>query len=475
MEIDNIDFLTNQETFHQDSGYIRSAAWLDFRRMLIRDPNVLIENLVWCIHCKEMVPYLGTTTTRLLEHSRKCKDRPLYVTGDGDGEAKITFKLNELKQLRDAAAKFVVKDLRPFVAVEGDGLLDFLFSAVQLGLKHPQMNKADLRKAIGTRNTCMNRVRELGAAGTELITRKIRHSIQVCGKFAVTADLWTEPHMSNNFLGVTVHFFTVEEAAIKLEAFTAEMREIQEMSTTGRVVQNAIYDVLGGIGVTDQEVRDYMHLVTDRGSNMLSAASAFDSSACVAHLFNNVISHMVAVPEMNDIVSKASSLVRYMKTSHAAALMVSRLKSFPETRFNYIHDMLYSIKENYQETFDILMQKEAVTRNPVTDKITCLSVDELKHICDFLCFFKEVTNAIEGEKYVTLNKVWPVLRELRSVLEPKLTDIELITQMKFIGREYIAKPENEKYFNPSEQQKLALFLHPQMNQLSFLNFRGMWT
>lgn len=107
LEIDNIDFLNNQEVFEKDSGYIRSAVWMDMQRMLVRESNVLIENFVWCMHCKNMLPYCASTTTRLIDHIRKCKDRPHT---DTDSVAKISFKMDELKPLRDAGARFVVMD-----------------------------------------------------------------------------------------------------------------------------------------------------------------------------------------------------------------------------------------------------------------------------------------------------------------------------------------------------------------------------
>lgn len=83
-----------------------------------------------------------------------------------------------------------------------------------------------------------------------------------------------------------------------------------------------------------------------------------------------------------------------------------------------------------------------------------------------------MTTAIEGEKDVTLNRVWPALIELRAVLEPKIADIDLISKMKAAGREYINKPERKKYFEATLLHKLALFLHPQMNKMSFLSHRG---
>lgn len=40
-------------------------------------------------------------------------------------DAQINFQFAP-EQFREAAARFVVRDVRPFVAIEGEGLLDFM-------------------------------------------------------------------------------------------------------------------------------------------------------------------------------------------------------------------------------------------------------------------------------------------------------------------------------------------------------------
>lgn len=232
--------------------------------------------------------------------------------------------------------------------------------------------------------------------------------------------------------------------------------------------------IFNDYGVTESEVDEFVCIVTDRGSNMLAAVSGFDSEVCLAHLCNNVTGQVIKVPEVKDIVVKATALVRYMKTSHTASQMTSRLKSFPETRFNYAYDMLVSIRDNHVEIYDVLKTKEESGRNnrDLTEKITCLPIEKLNEICDFLVFFKNATTSIEGDKHVTLHRVWPVLRELRAKVHPNEMDSDLTAAMKHAGRIYIEKPENVRHFNPSTRHRLALFLHPMMNRLQFLSFRG---
>lgn len=473
VEAGTIEFLTQQETIvNNEMACISSGVWLDFRRMLVPEENTVVENIVFCAHCRTTVAYYGTTTTRLRDHQRKCSKRPLDDRTD-NSKSTINFKLEELAQLKESSVKFIVKDVRPFAAIEGEGLLDLIYSGIQLGRKYPRMNEADLKKALPSRNTVVSRVQDMAENSKNLLARKIRNAINLAGKIAATIDAWTEPNNSTKFLSLTVHFFTEEDATLKLECFTADLCETKELSMTGAVIKRAIYDMFAELDLEEEEVRAYVCIVTDRGSNMLVAVDDLDSAECLAHLTNNVVGQMLKNTEVKDILAKASNLVRYMKTSHAGAQLTSKLKSYPETRFNYAYDMLISILTNRNQVFEILEAKEQLSRNKdLTDKVTCLPADKMKSICGFLAFFKELTAAIEGDKHVTLNRVWPALRELRSILQPKPTDCDVVASMKRAGLSYITKPENVRFFEPKMSHKLALFLHPCMNQLPFLNYSG---
>lgn len=350
--------------------------------------------------------------------------------------------------IRNAAAQFIVRDIRPFYAIEGVGLRELIYSGILLGRKYPRMTRADLKTALPARSTLVSRVHEMADNGLSFLTRKIRHALDYSGRIAATADMWTEPNNSTPILAVTVHFFTAEEAKLRLESYTADVREIKELSITGAVIERAIIDIFVDLGVSADEVYEKVCFVTDRGSNMIAATKNMISEKCVAHLSNNVVGHMLKVGEAKDILSKASALMRYVKTSHTGSLMSSKLKSYPETRFNYAHDMLKSIHDNYTQTHQALFEREQASRcRNLTEKITCLSTANLKAMYDFLVFFKTATTAIEGDRHVTLHRVWPVLCEMRSLLQSNSTDTDLIAAMKAVGREYIDKPENARFLS----------------------------
>lgn len=146
IEMGNITFITQQETLEKESLTISSSVWLYFRRMLHTESNKLVENYAWCTNCHQIQPYYGSTTTRLLDHSKRCPNRPIV---DADEPAKINFKLCELEPIREAAANFIVKDCQPFSAIDGDGLHDLCFESVKLGWKYPNLIKWPPMEKIG--------------------------------------------------------------------------------------------------------------------------------------------------------------------------------------------------------------------------------------------------------------------------------------------------------------------------------------
>lgn len=102
---------------------------------------------------------------------------------------------------------------------------------------------------------------------------------------------------------------------------------------------------------------------------------------------------MLDTTDAKKIVANASSLVAYVKRSHIASQLSSKLKAHVETRWNSVHDMMVSIIDNYEDLYHLLETKQESSSRPsnVLDKITCLPLNEMKVICQVLAFFKQVT------------------------------------------------------------------------------------
>lgn len=122
----------------------------------------------------------------------------------------------------------------------------------------------------------------------------------------------------------------------------------------------------------------------------------------------------------------------------------------------------------YSEIITLLNEKEQLDneRMPLLSKITCLDKTVLKEICDFLRCFVKLSTEIEGEKYLTLYKVWPTFNTIEKHISYQFNDTNLIKLMKTAGRVYFQRILGD--LKPKIEHKLALFLHPMTKQLNKL-------
>lgn len=428
--------------------------------------NVLVLNYVFCIGCESFVHFNGKSTTMMLRHERKCSAK--HASGQNK-RPMIAFKAENLIPLRDAAAKFVCLDFRPAYGVRGKGITEYLYAAIQLSKLYPTMTMQNLIRAMPSRNTVTSHIQKLADESVKIVTEMLRTAIFDYGGFGVTCDLWTEKLNATAFIAITVHFFVQASSRLKLKSLVIDLSEMTCSSMTGSNIKQAIIDIFAPFGITEDDLAQHAYFVTDRGSNIRLAVKDFQNHACLAHLCNSVVGAMLETPEAKKIVASASSLVSYVKRSHIASQLSSKLKAHVETRWNSVHDMIDSIIVNYEDLYHLLETKQGSSSRPsnALDKITCLSVSELKAIRHLLAFFKEVTVIVEGDKIVTIHNYWITLREMKKKLQPNRGDTELQKIMRNAGLRYIERGESAGSFIPAFRHKMAVFLHPLMKGLSF--------
>lgn len=122
--------------------------------------------------------------------------------------------------------------------------------------------------------------------------------------------------------------------------------------------------------------------------------------------------------------------------------------------------MLRTIYLNYSTLIGLLVEKERSTKSNenYVERVTCISKVQIKELVAFLKLFKDITQDIEGDKYVTLHYVIPPFEKIKKHLDYNTTDLPFIDDMKTLGRKYMEKVDRE--IQPTMTHKLALFLHP---------------
>lgn len=173
---------------------------------------------------------------------------------------------------------------------------------------------------------------------------------------------------------------------------------------------------------------------------------------------------MCEIETVKTIIDKASSLVSYVRLTGLGVDCTPQLVKYVETRWNTVHDMLWSVFLNYVTLSKILLAKEeADGRSDVLGKLTCIPRIDLKAICEFLVKFKIWIKHLESDKTPTLWMVWPTFINLNKHLQVSDDDCFIVQTMKAIGRDYISR--NLSDFEPKLIHKITTVLHPMLKNI----------
>lgn len=130
----------------------------------------------------------------------------------------------------------------------------------------------------------------------------------------------------------------------------------------GDVLIEHILKVFDEYGLTEQEVKENVYVISDRGPNIKSGLikHGFKRMTCYAHLIHNLVGTMLEDTEVNEIIKKCSKLTAYMKNTGLNAQLKTSLKLWVSTRWNSVYMMIDSILVNYNDIHDILTKKQRV-------------------------------------------------------------------------------------------------------------------
>lgn len=465
LEMDSNGSLAFKPKSEVHAGRCSSTVWDRFHIIVNTADNEIIQNFVKCINCGEFIEYNGSTTSNLRNH--KC--RHMKSIRHEQSNARRQFDRKDIDAIRDATVKFVAFDIRPFFAIQGEGLLDLLITMAEVGSRYQNMSREDIRQLIPSRRTVKRHTEIKANQMKDLIKKRFREALACPGGLSCTIDMWSEKHTHTSYLGMTAHLSLQENGKIKRHMYLFNVNAIKAERMTGSVIYTEVKRIFDEFGINEEEIEQKITFVSDRGGNIRSALSKSVRLNCYAHLMNNIVHAMCEVSTMRQIVIDSAALVRFVNTSTIRNNETLRktLKQHCETRWNSVQIMLDSIYSNYDEIYNALSEKEKAPTCTahLTQKITCLKKDELNALVNFLSPFTKMTKNIEGDKCATIHKVWPIYQKIESYLQPKESDMPIIAEMRCEGLRYFIL--NQSDFEPTMTHKVAVFLHPVLKSMSF--------
>lgn len=110
---------------------VRSTVWNQFHEIFENEKKIV--QYVLCTRCKDVIFRSNNNTNTMLRHI--CNTNVDNNNVLPEKLMKSIVSKEDKERLKLAASKFVIKDIRPYFAVQGKGLLDLCFACFEFGKK----------------------------------------------------------------------------------------------------------------------------------------------------------------------------------------------------------------------------------------------------------------------------------------------------------------------------------------------------
>lgn len=429
--------------------------WKHFSRIRCAADNKNVDGFIVCNQCKKVFKYTSTGgTTNILSHIEK-HQQPNQTNQIDQFFAPVkNFQLSiaDKEVLVDASVNFVCKDLRPYLALEGEGMLDFAQCIWNMGAKLGMKSRDEIRSALPSAVTVSRNVKKNAEKKKNEMRTILSKMITCCLFMGVTCDIWMDDYRRISYMALTIHFYT------NVMNLCDQVISIVPLDITKRKSASYIKDVIKQSLQSNNIPFDNEKLVfvTDRGANIKKALENFYRLNCFPHFINNTVQEACKIDIIAKAIKQCAELVRYFKISGLNNELKVSLKSVVKTRFNYVLATIESILINWNQITEILNRENELNR------IDGLNTELLKHVSNFLSPFKQWSDHSEKSKSPSLSYVWIAIDALIKHCAVKDDDDHLVTLMKVKALGYI-----EKRFVLHKFHRISTFLNPNFKCLKF--------
>ena len=195
---------------------------------------------------------------------------------------------------------------------------------------------------------------------------------------------------------------------------------------------------------------------------------------CFGHTINLCVKVGLKQHDVHTAVSRCSRLVTYFRKSTQASTLLAnkqealgmkkhKLLQDVDTRWNSTYDMIQRVMEQQAAICAALLEQKRMDLLPKDNELKLL-----EDIIDILKPFKDVTEQMSGQAYVTLSAVRPILHFLKSkVLQPLDSESRSVQNIKNEMRSNLCL----RYQLPmvSKLLDVACFVDPRFKAMPFFD------
>lgn len=344
-----------QKIYGRDGRKLNARCWTLLHEIFCADDNSnVVDDYYVCRKCRE-IEYStcdSGNTDKLNRH--KCV-QDLEKSLDNTDAEKLKFSV----------AKFVYKDSQPYSVVEDEGFRDLMKTVYEIGQKNPKVKAETFIADFPCRNTIKNTIKTVFDETVSLIAKEIEQA--KCHKsIAIAIDNWTDDHHHNSYCGIVILLsYTQKNGKIIRKQYTLNVDGVDEIRVTKKVMAEHLYRVLLEYGLSSEEVKSIVKIISDRGGNIkyMLHDEGIQHVYCFAHLLNNVVGHMFKNNDVKKLISVASELTSYMKNGGLCNKLDTTLKAYCRTRWNGVYKMFDAILKKFSLIVEALNQKQIALRN----------------------------------------------------------------------------------------------------------------
>ncbi|OQV15201.1 N-acetylneuraminate lyase [Hypsibius exemplaris] len=315
------------------------------------------------------------------------------------------------KRITDACVDFVIRDMRSYETVIGDGFIGLTNTLIELGQMHGSLPAADLLPHI---RTISESIETRASYVRKKLVPELEHCIKENGA-GVTLNFWTDVKNQRNYVGLTVHYFRLDSLVNRILITTEYDPDLRKDAGN---VRKWTMDELALFGVMEELCHAHVIFVTDGSVNLVKAFNipkrpAMRRLPCFAHLLNSVMSTAFDeenAPEgMTDVramIKESKMLVNHIKHTGLFHDMDAAIKHNVDTLWSTHYEMLSSILRQFETVNDLLVRRNEHDRMPGPREV-------MEELVDFLKLFKDAAEELSQTSKPTMHMVVPIILQLK--------------------------------------------------------------
>lgn len=357
----------------------------------------MIPDIIACKTCKKVLRYVSKNgTSNALIHAEKHKVVQNTIDTFLTKPKGVHLQSTERSSIIQGFVQFVTKDIRPYKAVEGEGMTDLLHTIWNMGAMHGATSKEELVDILPSAITVSRNVRKSAEEKKTEMTSRLSDVFASNLFIAVTSDIWQDDYKRVSYLAITVHYYDKDMNLCDQLIAMPPMETGQKKDAP--FIKQIIKRYLEERGIPFDEKK--LIFVSDRGSNIKKALQEFIRLNCFPHFINNTVRESCKIDVIVTVLDACSKLVRFIKISGLNNEFKTSLKSAVKTRFNSNLTMIESILQNWDQLNELLQRVNE------SNRLENVELSVLENLKTFLTPFKYWPNFCETTLKASLCHVW---------------------------------------------------------------------